>query len=80
MGEQAKKRFQDLASKVKQKIEQQKNNQNSPTFGSSSGGVAERRGLLDIHDDDDQEISFVNSGTHEMRSMDTGFAHGKKDD
>lgn len=80
MGEQAKKRFQDLATKVKQKIEQQKNNQNSPTFGSSSGGVAERRGLLDIHDDDEQEISFVNSGTHEMRSMDAGFAYGKKDD
>lgn len=87
MGEQAKKRFQDLATKFKQKLEQQ-NNQNNMSFGGSRSGVSERRGLLDIHDDDDeQEISFVGgSGTHEMRSMDTSFAmsgssrYGKKDD
>jgi len=84
MGEQAKKRFQDLAAKVKQKVEQQKNNHNNAAFastGATGGGAAERRGLLDIHEDDDeQEISFVNNGTHEMRSMDAGFAYGKKDD
>jgi len=84
MGEQAKKRFQELAAKVKQKVEQQKHNHSNAAFASASGtggGTAERRGLLDIHEDDEeQEISFVNGGTHEMRSMDAGFAYGKKDD
>lgn len=86
MGEQAKKRFQDLALKFKQKLDQQ-NNPSGTTYGSRAG-ASERRGLLDIHDDDDeQEISFVGgSGTHEMKAMDTGFAmrgtsrYGKKDD
>lgn len=82
MGENAKKRFQDFANKVKQKIDEKNNPHNSSSPFGAGGGVAERRGLLDIHEDDDeQEISFVGgSGTHEMRSMDTGFAFTKKDD
>lgn len=82
MGENAKKRFQDFANKVKQKIDEKNNPHSSSGPFGAGGGVAERRGLLDIHEDDDeQEISFVGgSGTHEMRSMDTGFAFTKKDD
>jgi len=82
MGENAKKRFQDFANKVKQKIDEKNNPHSSSAPFGAGGGVAERRGLLDIHEDDDeQEISFVGgSGTHEMRSMDTGFAFTKKDD
>lgn len=95
MGEQAKKRFQDLATNFKKKINEHQNNRNLQSNGSfasgrvGGGGASETRGLLDIHDDDDeQEISFVGSGgrpgsgagTHEMRSMDTGFAFNKKID
>ena len=86
MGEQAKTRFQDLATKFKNNLNKNKHNGQSSPFGGLGGGAAERRGLLDIHEDDDdeQEISFVGGGagggTHEMRSMDTGFALNKKDD
>lgn len=85
MGQQAKLRFQDMAAKFKKKIKE-KQNQNQSN-GYSQVGVAERRGLLDIHDDDDeQEISFVGSGNgndsnnpdYEMSSMDNGFAVGGK--
>lgn len=85
MGEQAKKRFQDLAAKFKKNLNQNQNNhniQNGGSFG-TGGGASERRGLLDIHDDDDeQEISFVGgaAGGAEMRNMDTGFAFNKKID
>lgn len=85
MGEQAKKRFQDLATKFKKNLNQNQNNhniQNGGSFG-TGGGASERRGLLDIHDDDDeQEISFVGgaAGGAEMRNMDTGFAFNKKID
>ncbi len=84
MGEQAKRRFQDLAQKFKNRMDQ---NQNQPSHaGYDQIGSAERRGLLDIHDDDEeQEISFVGSGganarntNYEMKSMDTGFAVGGK--
>eukprot|EP00558_Chaetoceros_sp_UNC1202_P007006 CAMPEP_0197242116 /NCGR_PEP_ID=MMETSP1429-20130617/7959_1 /TAXON_ID=49237 /ORGANISM="Chaetoceros sp., Strain UNC1202" /LENGTH=288 /DNA_ID=CAMNT_0042702079 /DNA_START=159 /DNA_END=1025 /DNA_ORIENTATION=+ len=83
MGEQAKRRFQDLATKVKAKINenQQKQNQKNGFGSGSGGGTTERRGLLDIHDDDDdeQEISFVGGAgasrpDYEMRSI------GKKED
>ncbi len=72
-----------MAAKFKKKIEE-KQNQNQSN-GYSQVGVAERRGLLDIHDDDEQEISFVGSGNgdsnnpdYEMSSMDNGFAVGGK--
>jgi len=84
MGEQAKRRFQDLAQKFKNRMDQ---NQNQPSHaGYDQIGSAERRGLLDIHDDEEeQEISFVGSSgansrntNYEMKSMDTGFAVGGK--
>lgn len=82
MGEQAKKRFQDLASKFKNKLNENKNQSQTQNGFGSGGGAAERRGLLDIHDDDDeeQEISFVGGGSgtarpdYEMRSMAAGGA------
>jgi hypothetical protein len=84
MGENAKKRFQDLATKFKKNLNQNQTNRNLNSGGSfgAGGGAAERRGLLDIHDDDDdeQEISFVGGGGAEMRTMDAGFAFNKKDD
>lgn len=85
MGEQAKRRFQDLAQKFKNRMDQ---SQNQPDHaGYNQIGAAERRGLLDIHEDEDeQEISFVGNGganssrntNYEMKSMDNGFAIGGK--
>ncbi len=76
MGENAKKRLQELAVKVKNNInniDQANVRRNNGPFGSN--GVAERRGLLDIGDDDDdeQEISFMGSQRktdYEMRDFD----------
>lgn len=84
MGENAKRRLQELANKVKTNINNIDNNArrgNAPFRGGGGGGAsAERRGLLDLgeDDDDEQEISFV-SGTsgstqqrtnYEMRDFD----------
>jgi len=76
MGENAKKRLQELAVKVKNNInniDQANARRNDGPYGSS--GVSERRGLLDIGDDDDdeQEISFMGSQRktdYEMRDFD----------
>mmetsp|Transcript_18990 Transcript_18990/g.28446 ORF Transcript_18990/g.28446 Transcript_18990/m.28446 type:complete len:274 (+) Transcript_18990:144-965(+) len=76
MGESAKKRLQELAVKVKNNInsiDQANMRRNNGPFGSN--GVAERRGLLDIgeDDDDEQEISFIGSQRktdYEMRDFD----------
>lgn len=78
LGESAKTRFQQLANKVKANIERTKNKSSAggEYFGTSVGGASERRGLLDIHDDDEQEISFVTEDNTEMRSMD--FAYDKR--
>lgn len=58
MGENAKKRLQDLASRFKSN-----NNRNTGGSGGGNGGVGERRGLLD--GDEEQEVSFL----HEMSTM-----------
>lgn len=76
MGESAKKRLQELAVKVKNNInsiDQANARRNNGPFGSN--GVSERRGLLDIgeDDDDEQEISFTGSQPktdYEMRDFD----------
>lgn len=84
MGEQAKRRFQVLATKFKTKLsENQRQNETRNNGSGTGGGASERRGLLDIHDDDgEQEISFVGGEAgrpdYEMRSMSAGA--GKKDD
>ncbi len=75
MGENAKKRLQELAIKVKRNINNIENGRTTGPF-SSNGGSAERRGLLDIgeDDDDEQEISFVGSTkqktNYEMKDFD----------
>lgn len=79
MGENAKKRLQELAEKVKTNINNIDNangRRNVGPFGNTSR-AAERRGLLDIgeeDDDDEQEISFVSSSQrktdYEMRDFD----------
>lgn len=78
MGENAKKRLQELAGKVKNNINNIDNanvRRNAGPFGGGgSNRAAERRGLLDIGDDDEeQEISFVGSqrnNDYEMRGFD----------
>ena len=79
MGENAKKRLQELAEKVKTNINNIDNSngrRNVGPFG-NTGRAAERRGLLDIgeeDDDDEQEISFMSSAQrktdYEMRDFD----------
>ena len=77
-----KKRFQDLAIKFNNILTgNQRQNQNGFRPGGVGGGAMERRGLLDIHkdDDDEQDLSFVGSGgssgpDYEMRSMAAGGA------
>jgi hypothetical protein len=77
LGENAKARFQIMAQKIKANIERTKNKSSFGEYsGSPVGGAAERRGLLDLHDDDEQEISFVTEDNTEMRSMD--FAYDKR--
>lgn len=78
LGESAKARFQQLANKVKANIEKTKNKSSmgADYFGNSRGGASERRGLLDIHDDEEQEISFVTEDNTELRSMD--FAYNRR--
>jgi hypothetical protein len=77
LGENAKARFQLMAQKIKANIERTKNKSSFGEYsGSPIGGAAERRGLLDLHDDDEQEISFVTEDNTEMRSMD--FAYDKR--
>lgn len=84
MGENAKRRLQELANKVKTNINNIDNNarrgNNGPFRGGGGGGAAERRGLLDLgeDDDDEQEISFVSNASgsaqqrinYEMRDFD----------
>lgn len=75
MGENAKKRLQELAVKVKNNINNIDNaNSRRGPFGGGGGGASERRGLLDIgEDDDEQEISFIGSNRntdYEMRGFD----------
>lgn len=66
-----------MAQKIKANIERTKNKSSFGEYsGSPIGGAAERRGLLDLHDDDEQEISFVTEDNTEMRSMD--FAYDKR--
>lgn len=74
MGENAKRRLQELANKVKTNINNIDNNArrgNAP-FRGGGGASAERRGLLDLgeDDDDEQEISFVSgaSGSTQQRT------------
>lgn len=77
LGENAKARFQIMAQKIKANIERTKNKSSFGEYsGSPVGGASERRGLLDLHDDEEQEISFVTEDNTEMRSMD--FAYDKR--
>jgi hypothetical protein len=77
MGENAKKRLQEMAIKVKNNINNIDNGtarRSTGPFG-NGGKASERRGLLDIGEDDDeeQEISFVGSQrktNYEMRDFD----------
>lgn len=78
MGESAKKRLQDLAVKVKNNINNIDNanaRRNLGPFGNTNR-ASERRGLLDIgedDDDDEQEISFAapqRKTDYEMRDFD----------
>ena len=83
MGENAKKKLQELAMKVKNNIDNIDNGngrRNIGPFSMNNGGVAERRGLLDLgedddNDDDEQEISFARAPSqqrtnYEMRDFD----------
>ena len=74
MGENAKRRLQELANKVKSNINNIDNGNGRRNNGpfSNRGGASERRGLLDLveDDDDEQEISFVGgaSGSAQQRT------------
>ena len=78
MGENAKKRLQELVIKVKQNVNNIDNGNARRNTGpfSNNAVASERRGLLDLgeDDDDEQEISFVGSGqqstNYEMRDFD----------
>ena len=77
MGENAKKRLQELAVKVKNNINNIDNGNGRRSVGpfGSNSVAAERRGLLDIGEDDDEEqISFVGGvqqkSDYEMRDFD----------
>ncbi len=75
LGENAKKRLQELAVKVKSNIDNIDSANKMRNMGPYGGGNAERRGLLDIGEDDDeeQEISFATPQTrpdYEMRDFD----------
>lgn len=92
MGENARKRFQELAVKVKTNINNvnRMNDNNAGQVGTGafggSSGFSERRGLLDLGEDDDaeQEISFLGNQrntNYEMRDLDSATtAAGKKSD
>lgn len=77
MGANAKKRFQELAMKVKNNIDNIDSANTRRNVGPFGGGnrPSERRGLLDIgeDEDDEQEISFAGSqqkSDYEMRDFD----------
>mmetsp|Transcript_24712 Transcript_24712/g.30391 ORF Transcript_24712/g.30391 Transcript_24712/m.30391 type:complete len:277 (-) Transcript_24712:405-1235(-) len=73
MAETSKKKLQELASKVKNNIDNIDNTRRRTGGFGGSGGVSERRGLLDLGDDDDeQEISFAapqRKTDYEMRDL-----------
>lgn len=83
MGEGAKRRLAELAQKVKTNVDRINQQNGQRTEGGGFGGVrqSERRGLLDLDDDENdhetEEISFARQDSdYEMRHM--GFPNAKK--
>lgn len=74
MGENAKKRFREIAVKFKAMNNQTSRGGNASGGLGGSSGVSERRGLLDLHDDEEQEVSFLQKqdSDYEMKSMPPG--------